>query len=60
MLIKYTEQKSYYVRSMQKLEKDGLWGPFQHSDLLTVPVFYMFMAITCIHEFQTQFPTSQN
>lgn len=27
--------------------------------LLTVPVFYTFMAITCIHEFQTQFPTSQ-
>lgn len=60
MLIKYIEQKSYCVRSMQKLEKDGLWGPFQHSDLLlTVPVFYTFMAITCIHKFQTQFPTSQ-
>lgn len=60
MLIKYIEQKSYCVRRMQKLEKDGLWGPFQYSDLLLmVPVFYTFMAITCIHEFQTQFPTSQ-
>lgn len=51
MLITYIEQKSYCVRRMQKPEKDGLWGPFQHSSssdgasLLYVHGYHMYSRI---------------